>query len=76
MTIVVATKAENVYAMSPGGELPAPSTTSASPVASATRVGQRNVVARLASDARLQAISGPIPISNRSGSPKIRRKKS
>jgi hypothetical protein len=46
------------------------------PIASATIVGQRNVVARPRSDARLQATSGPIPIRRSSGSPNARRKKS
>ena len=38
-------------------------------------IGQRKVVARLRRDALLQAISGPMPMSRSSGSPKIRRKK-
>ena len=76
ITIVASTNAENVYATRPGIELPAPRTSSTTPVASATTVGQRNVVARLLSDARRQAMSGPIPISSSSGKPNARRKKS
>ncbi len=75
-TIVVATNAENVYATSPGMELPAPRTSRTIPVTTATPVGHRNVVRRLGSEARRQATSGPIPISSSSGSPKMRRKKS
>jgi len=65
-----------VYATRPGTELPAPRRSSATPIASAKAVGQRKVVARLRREARLQATSGPMPMSRSKGSPKIRRKKS
>ena len=42
----------------------------------AETTGQRNVRIRLSGDARRQAISGPIPVSASSGSPKMTRKKS
>ena len=38
--------------------------------------GQRKVRMRLSGDARLHAINGPMPVSARSGSPKMTRKKS
>src|SRR5580765_3331775 len=75
ITIVARTNAEKVYAISPGGELPAPRSSNTTPAASATRVGQRKVVARLLREARLQAMSGPMPINNKSGRPNARRKK-
>ena len=74
--IAASTKAENVYAISPGVEEPAPSTIRTTPTASETRNGHRNVFPSPRSDARRQAISGPIPIRRSSGSPKMRRKKS
>ena len=76
ITMVASTNAENVYAMRPGGELPAPRSSNTTPTASATSVGQRKVVARLFREARLQAMSGPMPISSKSGKPNARRKKS
>ena len=68
MTIVEPTKAENVYAIKPGMELPAPSASRTRPVATATPVGHRNVVSRLCNDALRHAMSGPIPMSRSSGS--------
>ena len=76
IAIVAITNVAKVYARSPGMELPEPRKIRDTPATSAATVGQRNVVTRLLADARLQAMSGPIPISSRSGSPKIRRKKS
>ena len=46
------------------------------PATSAAPIGQRRVRTSARTDARRQAISGPIPISSSSGSPKMRRKKS
>ncbi len=74
-TIAAATNAENVYASSPGVELPKPSTSSATPVTSAADAGTTNVRPSARSEARRHATSGPIPISSRSGSPKLCRKK-
>ena len=45
------------------------------PTARAKAVGQKNTRFSEESDARRQAISGPIPISSSSGSPKLRKKK-
>ena len=77
MTIVASTNAENVYAMSPGIEIPAPSSEQddAGRERDARRPGE-DVVASPRSEARRHATSGPIPISRSSGSPKTRRKKS
>ena len=75
-TIVAATNAENVYAISPGIDDPAPTAISATPTTSANADGHTNVRLNERSDARRQAISGPIPIKSSSGSPNARRKKS
>ena len=74
-TIVAATKAEKVYAISPGNDEPAPSAISRIPTASAKTVGPKKIRFSDESDARRQAISGPIPISRSRGSPKLRKKK-
>ena len=74
--IVAATNAENVYAIRPGIDEPAPAAIRPAPATRATTNGHRNVRPSERSDARRQAISGPIPISNSSGRPKARRKKS
>src|SRR3972149_2191924 len=75
-TIAAPTNAENVYATRPGIELPAPRARSTTPAERATSVGQRNVVARLRSEALRHAINGPMPINNSNGRPNARRKKS
>ena len=76
MTIVVRTKAENVYATRPGIELPAPEEEEDDAGHEGNEVGHRKVVARLLSEARRHATRGPIPISSSSGRPNARRKKS
>ena len=75
-TIDAATKAENVYVSRPGHELPKPSASSATPVATATVNGITNVFPSERSDALRHATSGPSPISSSSGSPNVWRKKS
>jgi hypothetical protein len=61
--------------MSPGIEESAPRASRTSPVETATPIGHANVRPRPRSEARRQAISGPIPMRIRSGSPKALRKK-
>ena len=74
-TIAARTKTENVYATSPPMFEPAPRPISTPPATTATAVGQRRLNPSARSELRRQATSGPIPISNSSGSPKTRRKK-
>jgi hypothetical protein len=74
-TIDASTKIENVYAITPIRDEPAPAASKPIPPATATPSGQRNVRPSARSDARRQATSGPMPIKSRSGSPKVCRKK-
>ena len=65
-----------MYVSSPGSELPKPSTSSTTPVTTATANGITNVLPSERSDALRHATSGPIPIRSSSGSPNVWRKKS
>ena len=56
-------------------EEPAPAASNAIPAINAAASGHRNVRPNARSDARRHATSGPIPISSRSGRPKLCRKK-
>ena len=75
ITIDASTNALNVYVTRPGSDEPAPNRSSTPPVTSAASAGQASVRFSEEIDARRQATSGPIPISNSSGIPKTRRKK-
>src|SRR5207253_9259789 len=74
-TIDASTNTENVYATTPTRDDPAPAASRAAPAASAADSGHRNVRPRAGNDRRRHATSGPIPISSKSGSPKLWRKK-
>ena len=75
-TIVASTNAENVYAIRPGFDEPAPSASRTAPVTSATPIGHASIRRSDRALAFRQATSGPIPISRSSGSPNARKKKS
>ena len=72
---MIVTNTHSEIAARPAGLDPSPSNASSAAAASADIAGQRKVLARLPSDARRQAISGPTPVSSNSGSPKATRKK-
>ena len=62
--------------MIPGFDEPAPANASAIPHTTVTAIGQARVRTSARALVFRQAMSGPMPISRRSGSPNARRKKS
>ncbi len=74
--MVIVTNTHSESAVSPAALEPRPASTKSTVAATAESAGQRNVRTRLRGEARRQAIIGPTPVRNRSGSPKMTRKKS
>ena len=70
------TKMQSESAVSPAVLDPSPRSPRSRAPEAAEMTGQRKVRMRLSGDARLHAINGPMPVSARSGSPKMTRKKS
>ena len=76
IVIVTVTNTHSESAVSPAGLDPRPASHKSTAPVSAEITGHRNIRHRLPGDALRHAISGPIPVSAKSGSPKMTRKKS